>query len=276
MQAISRRGGYPLLLDVTRPERLNDALKCVHAVVIAGNSLDINPEDYGAQAVHSHTRNENEERHIRSEIERNRDDYEYALIDKVLAQKIPFLGICSGVQRLNVANHGHDGGTLSQHIEGHNQLALEQPVSVHEGVENVYVKRASRLAAAIGCISHCRGFEENSIHHQHVETVRRGFVAVAHNWEGVIEAIEPDLNGKYADHPFVIGVQWHPEYGASTQSNNLMDSFVEAARACAKTKPVALCEIKKHDTASHALREEIRSGLRPAYDDMGCARGAAL
>ncbi|MDR1398344.1 MAG: gamma-glutamyl-gamma-aminobutyrate hydrolase family protein [Treponema sp.] len=152
-----------------------------------------------------------------------RDLFEIALCRCAVRHSKPMLGICRGIQSMNVAL----GGSLFQDIAVQlpNKLMLShcQKAPSYSASHEVELARSSTLARILlgkGGV----GTDDkrvvsvlvNSFHHQAVKRVAPGFVAVAHAHDGVIEAIEPELNtvvptqyGK--PHPFTIGVQWHPE-----------------------------------------------------------------
>lgn len=265
-KTIHELGGYPVLLNLEEPEKVSEHLDKVHGVVIAGNSLDINPADYGKEAI-AKTVNEDER-----ERGRIRSDYEYVLIEAVIERNIPFLGICGGMQRLNVANHQQDGGTLIQHVGKQNQhfFADQSKRSPHVPVELIKVKDGTALARVASdpkdkaideTLALVNEYEENTMHHQTVGRIRAGFRVSATNNHSTIEAIEPDPDGKYGKHPFLLGVQWHPEYAVSPLSQNLFSHYMERVRAYAKEHPVPVEEAKAMDTLPGWLRSIIRQGL---------------
>lgn len=252
MASLHDAGAYPILLDARKPEALEQHLAAVNGVVLAGNSLDINPQDYGAQL---QAETKNEDAMPPDAWTASRDDYEYAMIEQVIARKIPFLGICSGMQRLNVANYAQDGGTLVQDIAG--QAIWSATQKPHMPALPIRTVEGSRLAAVV---AHSR-FSDNSLHHQYVDRVRSGFRASAYDeTTQIVEAIEPTLDGVYASHPHLLGVQWHPEYGASDASTRLMKNFVQAATKHAAAHPVAIKTAKRQDASPEALRAVIELG----------------
>ena len=250
MAALWDAGAYPILLDTRAPEKVAQHVQALNGVIIAGNSLDINPADYGARMVHAKTKNEDTD--AKSAWDAARDDYEYALIDFATQQHLPFLGICSGAQRLNVAG----GGTLAQHIDG--QMVVSEAQLPHQPAMPLAVVEGSRVAGIVASHS----FNDNSLHHQHIERVRDGFrVAARDVTSGITEAIEPAPSSRYASHPFLMGVQWHPEYGATPQSRRLIAALVEAANAHAKTHPVSEQQALAIDASPPPLRPLVRLGV---------------
>jgi len=129
-----------------------------------------------------------------------RDTLEWALLEEALKRKMPILGICRGMQLINV----FFGGTLITDI------SLDVPGSMeHRGEEDdarhtVSIVRGSLLENIVGTMED----EVASSHHQAVEKVAQGFCISAKAPDGVSEALEcEDSEGK----PFLLGVQWHPE-----------------------------------------------------------------
>ncbi|MEU1515786.1 gamma-glutamyl-gamma-aminobutyrate hydrolase family protein [Streptomyces sp. NPDC005811] len=178
---VQRAGGLAALLPPDVPGHAAATVARLDGLVIAGGP-DVEPVRYGA------------ERDPRTgPPARERDAWELALIDAALAAGVPLLGICRGMQLLNVAL----GGTLTQHIEGHAEV-----VGVF-GSHPVKPVPGTRYAAAVP--------EESAVptyHHQAVDRLGRGLVASAYAADGTVEAVEPA-----ADDGWVLGVQWHPEMG---------------------------------------------------------------
>ena len=136
-----------------------------------------------------------------------RDLFEMALCREAVAQKKPVLGICRGIQLLNVSM----GGTLFQDIAKQNPgktlLMHAQKTPSYSAVHEAIVAPGSRVARALSAAPGDR-IRVNSFHHQAVKDAAPGFTVSASATDGIIEAIEP--SGRDA-HPFTVGVQWHPE-----------------------------------------------------------------
>lgn len=167
--------------------------------------IDVNPALYGEEILNDSVN-----------ICEHRDNFEMELARLVKDTDIPVLGICRGVQSLNVAF----GGTLYQDVPNHRQ---EQPG--RETPEPVVIEKGSFMYDIFGSE---KGFV-NSFHHQCVKTPAPGFkVSVVSESDGINEAIEP-IN---PDGRFIIGVQWHPElfFGISESSDRLFAAFAAACR----------------------------------------------
>lgn len=201
---VQRAGGLAAMLPPDAPEHAAATVARLDGLVIAGGP-DVEPVRYGA------------ERDPRTgPPARERDAWELALIDAAMAAGVPLLGICRGMQLLNVAL----GGTLTQHIEGH-----AETVGVF-GSHPVKPVPGTRYAALVP--------EESAVptyHHQAVDRLGAGLVASAHAADGTVEAVELS-----AADGWVLGVQWHPEMGEDVR---VVRALVEAAVAAttASTAP---------------------------------------
>jgi putative glutamine amidotransferase len=155
-----------------------------------------------------------------------RDDFEIGLVKEARARQIPILGICRGIQVLNVAC----GGTLVQDIPTQVPGALEhmKKVPPHQAFEfshEVWIEKDSLLARLMReQLSGGDSLEVNSRHHQAVKAVAPGFRVVATAPDGIVEAIE-DPRAR-----FCLGVQWHPEnFWRTGEFRALFEGFVSAA-----------------------------------------------
>jgi putative glutamine amidotransferase len=202
VRAVQRSGAMALLLpvDARAPEGLLDRVDGL--MVIGGADLD--PEVYG-QARSEHTETSY----------RERDEFELALTRAALRRGQPFLGICRGMQLLNVAL----GGTLNQHLVGEDGVPSHRRViGTFDGTEHEIDLSAGSLAEqALGGPVH----EARCHHHQAIERVGDGLVVSGRARDGVAEAIELGDGTGWA-----LGVQWHPEAG---DKRELFDAFCRAA-----------------------------------------------
>ncbi|MGW2107119.1 gamma-glutamyl-gamma-aminobutyrate hydrolase family protein [Streptomyces sp. NPDC001948] len=188
-------GGLAVMLppDDTA-EAAREAVAALDGVVIAGGA-DVEPARYG-EAPDPRT----------GPPARERDAWELALIEAAIDRSVPLLGICRGMQLLNVAL----GGTLHQHLDGHTGgpgVFCEHPVTPVPG---------TAYAAAVAEPDMVPAY-----HHQAVDRLGSGLVASAHAPDGTVEAVE--LIGHES---LVLGVQWHPEMGHDTR---VMAALVDAA-----------------------------------------------
>ena len=198
--AIQAAGAHALLLpvDPRAPEALLDRVDGL--MVIGGADLD--PEVYGQErSEHTET------------TYRERDEFELALTREALRRGLPFLGICRGMQLLNVAL----GGTLDQHLVGDDGIPSHRRiVGTFEGTEHeIDLEPGSLAERALGEPVH----EARCHHHQAVDRLGQGLTVTGRARDGVVEAIE------LAD-GWALGVQWHPEAG---DKRELFVAFCRAA-----------------------------------------------
>lgn len=190
---IQRAGGLAAMLPPDDTRYAAEAVARLDGLVIAGGP-DVEPVRYGA---------EREPRTGPPAPER--DAWELALIEAALAARVPLLGICRGMQLLNVAL----GGTLVQHIDGHAEVV---------GVFGGHAVKPVPGSLYAGVVP-----EETFVptyHHQAVDRLGEGLVPSAYAADGTVEAVElPSAD-------WVLGVQWHPEMGEDVR---VMRALVEAA-----------------------------------------------
>jgi putative glutamine amidotransferase len=197
--AVQRAGGLALILppDDFVAESPDVLLDMLDALILAGGS-DIDPASYGAQA-HPETRGTWAER----------DRFELGLGTRALERDMPVLGICRGMEMLNVIQ----GGTLNQH------LGLE----LHRHTPGVFTDHGVRLEPG-SLAERIVGSERTGVksaHHQGVGELGEGVVASGWADDGVVEAID------ILDKTFAVGVLWHPE---EDERSRVIGSLVEEAR----------------------------------------------
>jgi putative glutamine amidotransferase len=195
----------PLALGIGTLRSLYDRLD---GLFMAGGG-DLNPACYGKG---TYTKTEG--------IDSLRDEAELILTRWALEDGMPLLGVCRGVQTMNVAM----GGTLIQDVTDQwpnamrHQYFPEKPR--HYVAHDIAVLPDTHLSAILG-----HSARVNSFHHQAIEKVGTGFRVAAYAPDGVVEAIERQ-NGSFA-----VGVQWHPESLIDTDSSMyaLFEAFVKQA-----------------------------------------------
>jgi putative glutamine amidotransferase len=181
VEAVRRAGGVPVVVPYLAESELPSLLARLDGVVLCGG-IDIAPARYGADAA--------PETNV---PQPRRDEFEMALIGRLLDGNVPTLGVCRGVQSLNVAL----GGTLHQHLTEH-PTDMVWTATPH----TVDVAPGSLLSSVTGRPQ----LSVNSLHHQGVDRLGRGVVVTGRAAaDGGVEAIEID------GAPNVLAVQWHPE-----------------------------------------------------------------
>jgi putative glutamine amidotransferase len=201
VESVEQAGGRALLVPPS-DEAVEETLDALDGFVFTGGA-DIDPGEYGAEA-HPETFG----------IRPDRDESELALMRAALERDMPVLGICRGIQVLNVVR----GGDLHQHLPevvGHERHKNDPPgvFTDHE----VAIEPETRLASILGDTH-----DVKSHHHQGLDRLGDGLVEAARAEDGTIEAIE-DPSRRFA-----LGVLWHPEAG---DNKRLFEALVEEAKA---------------------------------------------
>ncbi len=207
VDAVLAAGGLPILLPHAA-EAAAAYLALLDGLVVTGGAFDVPPELYGEPR-----------RKQCGPLKPERTAFEKDLLEAALAARMPVLGVCGGMQLMNVVR----GGTLYQDLaadaglSGHEQRAPKD-VPSHEAA----IVPGTHLAALVGAET----VRVNSTHHQAVKDPGAGVLVSARAPDGVVEAVElPDL-------PFAIGVQWHPEAAARHDPRHaaIYRGLVQAAR----------------------------------------------
>jgi putative glutamine amidotransferase len=206
--AVEKAGGEPVAIPLNKtPAEVMKLIEQCDAVLLPGSRADVDPAKYEAS------------RDVRTNAaDAARDTVDELLLQDAYNMRKPVLGICYGLQMLNV----YRSGTLIQHIESAINHEAGRKVAVAHTIE---VEPASKLAGILGA-SH--SVPVNSSHHQSADVIGDCLRVVARSPEdGVIEAVE----GTSPDH-FVLAVQWHPERSVDDDepSRAIFRALVEAAR----------------------------------------------
>ncbi len=212
VQAVLMAGGEPVRIPLDlSPAEVTRLIESCRAVVLPGSKADIEPAKYG-QPRNSMT----------APADPGRDAVDELLLRDAYRLRKPVLGICYGLQILNV----YRGGTLLQHIESpvNHEAGKSVPVA-----HSVAVDSRSKLGEIVvpGQSDDQVSIGVNSSHHQSAEVIGKGLRIVARcEQDKIIEAIE----GTSPDH-FVLAVQWHPERSVETDggSRAIFRALVEAA-----------------------------------------------
>lgn len=205
VDAVRRAGGVPLLLPPG--ETAFDVwLDIADGIVLAGGG-DLDPDRYGG--------NHHEEIYM---VDEERDRSELELARRALELGLPTLAICRGTQVVNVVL----GGTLHEHLPDVVGEEVKHRRPPREPTPHpVRILGGSLLASIVGRDE----IEGQSWHHQSIKEMPPRLYPVAHAPDGVVEAVE------MRDHPWFLGVQWHPELSAARDpaQQRIFDALVAAA-----------------------------------------------
>jgi putative glutamine amidotransferase len=193
-RAVQRAGGRPVLLlpDPEDAEDPDGALGIIDALIVTGGAGDVDPALYG-QNPHPET----------GPVQEERDAYELALVRAAIERRMPVLGICRGMQILNVAY----GGGIEQHLPdvvGHEDHRHTPGTFADHEVDLETGSLAARAAGA-------ERAPVKSHHHQGVREIGDGLVVTGRSDDETVEALEDPSC------PFVLGVLWHPEEDEKSQ-----------------------------------------------------------
>ena len=229
VEAILKAGGTPVLIPLITDEKaLEEIVSRIDGLLLSGGG-DIYSQLYGEE-VHPSVES----------YDLERDRYDIALVKQAAGRQLPILGICRGIQLINVAF----GGNLIQDI----------PSQVPESTVNHYQEEAREVAthsvkinseSRLYQITHSEQIMVNSFHHQAVKSVAPEFEAVAWAEDGVIEAIE-STEGKV-----ILGVQWHPENGATAGDPVMIDLFRQLVNEAALFEKAKAVHQKIYSIDSH-------------------------
>jgi putative glutamine amidotransferase len=213
LDACERLGLTTVLLSPAHPRESVLALlePCAGLVLTGGG--DVDPGYYGE-----------EPRAELDDVLPARDEREFTALGFALERGLPVLGICRGIQVLNV----HLGGTLWQDIEADTPERLRHPQSPgwEDRAHDVEIAPDSKLREILGS----GAIRANSFHHQSIRTPAPGLRVTGRSGDGLIEAVE------LSSHPWCVAVQWHPERGeagapADDPDRRLFTAFGKAVRA---------------------------------------------
>ena len=189
-------------------DSIDEYIGLIDGLMITGGFFDICP-----------TRYSKEEKHPETLLNTVRENFEFEFVEKFLQTKLPFFGICNGMQVINCLY----GGKIIQHIPDedgdymiHEQSKVKGKEDSAIAYHDVLIEKDSLLHKIVG-ESH---MVTNSSHHQAIRQVGPGMKINSRAKDGIIEGIE-DPN-----HPFCIGVQWHPEFNVSKGDKKIFEAFI--------------------------------------------------
>ena len=206
--AIIQSGGIPFIIPTgISTQSINPILKHIDAIMLTGGG-DIETKRFKGQ---------NNERVYGVDLDR--DELEIELVLAAEQNKKPLLGICRGIQVINVAL----GGDLYTDIQDQKPGALRHDWYPNHPRDLLAHEVEIKQDSLVFKITDMQSMEVNSLHHQAIKRLASGLIATAFAPDGIIEAVEK------RDHPFFLGIQWHPEWLfplSSTQK--IFKSFVNS------------------------------------------------
>lgn len=201
--AVLNAGGIPVILPFGAD--VNAYLEAIDGLLVTGGMFDIDPQLYRQTARKPYV------------MKPERTAFEKALIEGARAKKMPVLGICNGMQLLAVCLGGELVQDIPSEIEGAFEHKPAQSATITQHDVDI-VSQSRHLPFSPGTT-----YAVNSVHHQSV-LPWEGYDILAVSPDKVVEALEA------ADGGFAVGVQWHPEYGASLIDNAVWSGFLAAVQ----------------------------------------------
>ncbi len=206
---IEEAGGIPMIFPMTSVEKdLEQLMRMCDGILFTGGH-DVDPALYGEKALDC------------VESCRERDEMEKIVFRKVMTGNKPFLGICRGIQFINVGL----GGTLYQ------DLPTQRPTNVDHHMAPPYDRAAHMVTIEKNTpLYRCLGKEQmgvNSYHHQAIKELGQGLYPMATSEDGLVEAVYVPT------HPFFWALQWHPEfsYKNDEDSRKIFEAFIREAES---------------------------------------------
>lgn len=211
-EALESLGAIPYHISLIPNESyISEIVKNVDGILLPGSDTDVDPLIFGE-----------EPRPNLKRIIPEKENTDLMILAEAEKLNKPLLGICFGMQVLNVSR----GGTLIQDIESEieNSVKHEQGKPLARNSHSLEIEKESMLSRLItngGCV------KVNSHHHQAIGKVGKNLKATAWAKDGVVECLEDTRSER-----FVLGVQWHPElsWNSDALSKNIFESFISACR----------------------------------------------
>ena len=208
-ESIVKAGGIPLVIPVLNDrEVIKSQLELVDGLLMSGG-VDINPRYYNQDFLEG-----------MKLVSPERDRHEWIILEEFLPTNKPILGVCRGMQMINVFN----GGTLHQDIKNMTENTLKhiQDYLPELEVHKINIQNNSILSDLFG-----EELVTNSFHHQALDKIGEGLKVVATTNDGIVEAIESK------EERFLLGVQWHPEMMTARGSKSMLkifEKFVDSSK----------------------------------------------
>jgi len=214
LKALKAAGAIPVVLPLEIPrEDLAQLVGILDGFLFVGGP-DVHPFLFGEETIDGC-----------GSVSLQRDTMELNLLSLAISVRKPILGICRGIQLINIGL----GGTIYQDIKSQYQVAApiahDQPFYYDIPCHTVNVTVGTMLSRITGLLEG-GSIQVNSMHHQSVRNLAPGLVACGHSPDGLIEAVEKP------DYPFLMAVQWHPEYlwEKDNAAAQIFRTFVDACK----------------------------------------------
>lgn len=210
--AIEKAGGSPIILPIMNSDNAKELISIVDGLLLTGGE-DVSPKFYNE-----------EPRMVIGPTSPERDQSEILLLKEALKQHKPILGICRGMQLINVVL----GGSLYQDLSENKQITLQhvQKTKPHHPTHSITVKEGSHIAQI-----YQSGDYVNSFHHQVLKEIASGLTVTAWSQDNVVEAVE-----LFEDFQSLIGLQWHPELNALRNNEQSFAIFADLVQRSALAK----------------------------------------
>ena len=209
LKCIREAGGWTLTLDLCADDDYVDEVVSLASGILLTGGHDVNPSLYGEAMLPTCGTNVD-----------TRDQLEMRLLNKAFNHDIPLLGICRGMQLMNV----FFGGALMQDIPTEAPTIIEHHMAApyNRNVHDINIDTDSLLYRIMGRET----LGVNSYHHQGIKRLATGLTSVATSFDGMIEAVE------HQGRSFMMGIQWHPEFFVDEPDkpwHPLFKAFVDAS-----------------------------------------------
>ncbi|MFZ1701125.1 MAG: gamma-glutamyl-gamma-aminobutyrate hydrolase family protein [Pyrinomonadaceae bacterium] len=215
-EAVEACGGVPVHIGlIPKAEYIAEIVDDCDGILLPGSNTDVDPQYYGE-----------EPHHKLGIVISEKDETDRLVIAEAERLKLPLLGICFGMQALNVWRGGSLVQDIESQVKGSNKH--EQGIPAHRNSHSVRVGKGGILASLDAVKTSKDGVRVNSSHHQAIKKVGKNLKATAWAKDGIIEAVEDTRKGRWA-----LGVQWHPELTKEhdTISQEIFRVFVEKCRS---------------------------------------------
>jgi putative glutamine amidotransferase len=213
-QALIRAGARPEEIELVTARSPGFRVQAYDGILLAGGE-DVDPALY-----------EEERRYDSVKVNRQRDDFEFKLLDRARESQLPIFGICRGTQLINVKF----GGTLYQDLQSDTELKFDHK----QAGDRADMSHIVTLTDPDSLLSEAfqGNCSVNSFHHQAIKRVGRGLKVTAYSEDGLVEAVEA-----VDDYPYLVAVQWHPEEIADQpEQKRILEQFLERCRATAEQR----------------------------------------